>query len=107
MIYTHKTSGWKRESIGWGNYRVIPADGSGERKVAFMSAGSWANLANDDRAKENEDRVVLMEGKPLPEWAVRWLEGANAKQCGKSRDAFRSMLDRADFDADMRDANSY
>ena len=107
MERTHKASGWKRESIGYGNFLITPTDDSGQRKVAFMSAGSWANLSNDDRANQDNDRIVLIEGNPLPQWANDWLTNANAKSCAKARARFGAMVAQADFDADMRDANAY
>jgi hypothetical protein len=97
MKRTHKTTGWTREAIGYGNYRIEPTDGSGTRTVAFMSAGSWANLPNDNRANINSDRVVLMTGEPLPEWAVEWLTKANAKQCDHGRDALQAAIADADW----------
>jgi hypothetical protein len=92
-LRTHKASGWTREAIGFGNYRITPADGSGVREVAFMSAGSWANLPNDRREHADRDRVVLVSGEPLPAWALEWLEKANAKQCEHGRAAFRAALE--------------
>ena len=98
----HKASGWTRTAIGYGDYRIVPTDGSGDRIVAFMSAYSWANLPNDDRARETEDRVVLKSGAPLPEWAQTWLESANRRSCQPGRDALQAAIDDAD-DAPFRD----
>lgn len=92
---------------GSSRYLITPTDDSGARLVAFLSAGSWANYPNDDRAKQNEDRIVQLEGAPLPDWAVRWLTNANAKQCDRARSAFRSAVEQAGFDADLRDAQNY
>ena len=107
MVKTHKVSGWKRESIGYGNFRIIPTDDSGERKVAFLSAGSWANLPNDNRAEQGTDRVVLIEGNPLPQWAVEWLTKANAKSCQRARSEFGAAIEQADTDQWNRWSNDY
>ena len=107
MKKTHKASGWTRESIGYGNFTITPTDGTGNRTVAFMSAGSWANLANDDKAKQDNNRVVLVNGDPLPDWAMEWLNNANERSCWKARANFQAMLDQADFDQNMRDSDSY
>ena len=106
---THKVSGWTRTYCGDGssNWIITPTDNSGIRKVAFMSSGSWANLPNDDGANINQPRVVMVDGPPLPQWAMEWLDKANTKACWRSKAAFQSALDQADFDADMRDANAY
>jgi hypothetical protein len=97
---THKTHGWTRELIlkdgyGSGQFRIVPTDDSGPRIVALMSAGSWQNHPQDDRAKVNEDRVVLLEGQPLPDWAADWLHKVNAKSCGRAREAFQAAMDDA------------
>lgn len=107
IIKTHKISGWKRESIGWGNFRIIPADDSGERKVAFMSAGSWANLPDDSRAMQNINRVVLIDGAALPDWAMVWLNKANDKSCDSARENFDAMVNQADSDQWNRMSDSY
>ncbi len=104
---THKASGWTRTPTGWGNYSITPTDNSGERIVAFMSRGSWANLPNDDRANINTDRVILVSGEPLPEWAMAWLTAANAKSCAQARAAFQSAIEDADWNEARRDADSY
>jgi len=99
----HRASGWTRESVGdgSGNQRITPTDGSGERIVAFLSAGSWQNYPSDDRAKMETDRVVLLSGPSLPEWAMAWLEGANRKQQRGASASFRAMVADAD-DAPFR-----
>ena len=108
-IKTHKTSGWTRESLRDSSprFRITPTDDSGDRIVAMMSAGSWANYPQDDRELQDQDRVVLLEGAPLPEWALAWLNAANAKANARARENFRAAVERADFDADMRDSQSY
>ena len=94
----HKISGWTREVIpdGSSRYRIVPTDDSGERIVRFVSAHSWANDPADDRAQEDRDRVVLLEGAPLPAWADEWLTRANQKECENGRAAFRAALQDAD-----------
>lgn len=106
---THTKSGWTRTSLADGSmrWRITPTDNTGARIVSFMSAGSWANYPQDDRAQINSNRVILLEGAPLPDWAHAWLTAANNKSCGRAREAFQSAIDRADFDAGMRDANYY
>ena len=106
---THKASGWTREPLrdGSGKWRISPTNGSGERIVAFMSAGSWANYPEDNPAQKNEDRIVQLEGEPLPQWAVNWLTNANAKSCARARENFRAMIEQADFDEDRRNADMY
>lgn len=99
--YTHKQSGWVREAIGYGNYRIVPTDDSGIRTVAFMSANSWANLANDKRDDIGRDRVVLIDGP------ADWLDVANRKQCANGRAALRAAIDDADFNQDRRDSEDY
>jgi hypothetical protein len=88
-------------------YTIGAADGSGDRIVRFVSAHSWANDPADDRARQAEDRIVLLEGAPLPDWAIVWLEAANAKQCRGARAAFRAAIEDADAYQDRRDADSY
>lgn len=107
MKRTHKASGWTRESIGFGNFLITPTDGSGIRKVAFMSAGSWAGLANDKREDQHKNRVVLMEGNPLPEWAVKWLNDVNDKSCRKARETLAAMQEQADIDQWNKYSDSY
>jgi hypothetical protein len=106
-VRTHKATGWTREAIGWDNWRITPTDDSGVRVVAFMSAGSWGNLPNDDRANINTDRIVLTEGADLPAWAVEWLTKANAKSTANARSAFQAALDDADWNEARRDSDSY
>lgn len=104
---THKASGWTRTPTSYGNFCITPTDDSGDRIVAFMSRGSWANLPNDSRDKINTDRVVLIEGAPLPDWAIEWLTAANAKSCAQGRAAFQAAIDDADWNEARRDADSY
>ena len=101
--YTHKRSGWTRQAIGRGDWRITPTDGSDTRVVAFVGAGTWQNLPGDDKSRMWNDRIVLREGPPLPEWAVSWLTGAARAGAESARRAFRAALDDADFAADMRD----
>ncbi|HXU02807.1 MAG TPA: hypothetical protein VN903_17700 [Polyangia bacterium] len=68
-----------------------------------MSAGSWANLPNDDRAHVDRDRVVLVDGDPLPEWAITWLETVNHRSCERGREALRAAIDDADWHESSRD----
>ena len=105
---THKASGWTRTPTGHGLYRIEPTDAdreSGEvtRIVAFLSAGSWANYPHDDRARIEQDRVVLVEGDPLPAWAIAWLEGVNARSAERGREALRAAMDDAAWHEDSRD----
>ena len=100
---THKASGWTRTAQGFGQWLITPTDESGVRVVDFLSAGSWANHANDDRALIDTDRVVLLSGDPLPAFAVDWLTAANAKSCANARRAFRAALDDADWNEARRD----
>jgi hypothetical protein len=95
---THKASGWTRTNLqdGSSRWRITPTDGSGERIVRTLSAHSWQNDANDDRAHIGTDRVVLLDGPALPEWAVAWLTTANATECGRGRTNLRAMVDDAD-----------
>lgn len=105
MIRTHKASGWTREPIpdGSGCWRVTPTDTSGARIVRALSAHSWANDPHDDKARQHEPRIVLISGEPLPDWAIAWLETANAKACERARAAFQSALDDADWHESSRD----
>lgn len=98
MTYTHRGSKWTRESLRDGSSRWIvrPTDGSGDRTVRFLSAYSWQNDPNDDRALAHTDRVVLLEGDPLPDWAVVWLTDANAKRNTIARQVFRDAIADAD-----------
>jgi len=98
MTKIHKTTGWKRTAIGFGRFTITPADDSGSRIVHFMSAGSWQNLPNDDRANIDRDRVVLVDGPELPPWAREWLEKANALSCSRARSTFSAMMEQADSD---------
>lgn len=97
----HKTSGWTRTHLGHNTWRIVPTDDSGNRDVCFLSAGSWANLPQDDRAREHEDRVILLSGATLPAWAQTWLETAHARSCARGRAAFRAALDDADWNDDQ------
>jgi hypothetical protein len=101
---THKASGWTRERTEGisGRWRVTPTDGTGPRIVAFMSGHSWANLPNDSMSKMHEERVVLVSGEPLPEWAQTWLEGANLRECERAREQFRRMVLDAELAEDQR-----
>ena len=101
--YTHKTMGWTRTALGYGNWRIVPTDGTGDREVAFLSAHSWANLPNDDRANIDIDRVVLTSGEPLPSWAVEWLEKVNLANCAKARRAFDDAIADADWNEARRE----
>ena len=107
LTRTHKPTGWTRTPIGYGNFKIEPTDGSGTRVVAFMSAGSWGNYPNDDRANIDRDRVVLLEGEQLPDWAMDWLTKANAKSCANARAAFRDAIADADWNECRRDAGDY
>lgn len=80
----------------------MPTDGSGDRVVELLSAGSWSNNPKDDKANANADRVILCDGPELPDWAMAWLTAANAKSCANARSAFRAAMDDAD-DAPWRD----
>jgi hypothetical protein len=102
---THKASGWTRTPTRDMSmcYIITPTDGSGDRKVRFMSAHSWANDANDDKARQDQDRVVLVEGAPLPAWATEWLDAANRKACAGARAAFQSACDDADWHSSAQD----
>lgn len=97
-IYTHKETGWTRQSTadGSGRFTVTPTDDSGARIVRLLSAGSWQNDPNDDRARQDTDRAVLIEGAPLPSWAQAWLDGAAAKTFGRARESLRAALQDAD-----------
>lgn len=97
ITHTHKISGWQRIAEGYGNWRIVPTDRTGDRIVAFMSRHSWANLPNDDRANIDQDRIVLVSGDPLPAWAVDWLTKANAKSCDRGRAAFEAAIADADW----------
>jgi hypothetical protein len=101
---THKASGWTREPIGYGRFTIMPTDASGTREVMFLSAGSWQNLPNDDRANIDRDRVILVSGEPLPEWAQTWLEQANARSCENGREGLRAAIDDADANYFGRDS---
>jgi len=105
--YTHKLSGWTRTIIADGSMRqtITPTDDSGVRIVRFLSAHSWANDPNDNKADSDKDRVVLLDGPDLPEWAVQWLALANAKSCSRARDAMHAAIADADFDQDRRDSD--
>lgn len=96
MVKTHKQSGWQREPIGFVQHRITPTDNSGVRIVAFYGAGDWHNDPFDDRARQDEDRVILQSGNPLPDWAMDWLETVNHRQREAARERFRAALDDAD-----------
>jgi hypothetical protein len=102
-VYTHKATGWTRTAIGFGQFRVTPTDDSGDRIVAFMSAHSWQNLPNDSKDRIDVDRVVLVSGAALPDWAIEWLDRANAKSCQSGRAALRSAIADADWHTSARD----
>ncbi len=93
---THKETGWKRTTDGRGIWTITPTDDSGPRTVAFMGAGSWANYPQDDRANIERDRVVLLAGEQLPDWANSWLETVNHRSCERGREALRAAIDDAD-----------
>ncbi len=99
---THKASGWTRTNTGDMSacWRITPTDDTGDRIVRFLSRHSWANDANDDRAKMDTDRIVLISGEALPQWAIEWLTNANRKACQQGRDALRAAIDDADMNAD-------
>lgn len=103
LTKTHKATGWTRTALGYGNWRITPTDGSGDRTVAFMSRGSWANLPHDDKANSDRDRIVLVDGPALPDWAVEWLTRANAASCQRGRDALRAAIDDADWNEARRE----
>jgi hypothetical protein len=100
---THKATGWTRTPLGWGKWQIVPTDGSGDRVVDFVSRGSWGNLPNDRREDQHKDRIVLVSGEPLPDWAIAWLTAANAKSCASGRAALQAAIDDADWHADSRD----
>lgn len=107
--YTHRESGWTRESLADGSmcWRVGPADGSEPRIVRFLSAHSWQNDPADDRANAGKDRVVLISGPELPPWTVEWLQIAVRKSSANGRLALRAAIDDADWNEDRRNADSY
>ena len=108
MTRTHKVTGWTRTSLpSCGCQRITPTDGSGDRIVRFQSAHSWANDPNDDRANIGTDRVVLISGEPLPDWAMAWLTGVNSKSCNNGRAALRAAIDDADWNEDRRTWGDY
>ena len=98
-VHTHKQHGWTRadDGTGAGRYTISPTDGSGDRVVMFMGAGDWANLPQDDRDRQDEDRVVLLSGDPLPAWAATWLDKANRRQKEIGRAAYQAAMDDADM----------
>jgi hypothetical protein len=105
MTKTHMASGWIRTSLGQGIWRIEPPaaiDAGGARTVRFMSRHSWMNDPADDRANQGKDRVVLITGEPLPDWAQVWLETVNARMMTQARAAFQAAIDDAD-DAPFRD----
>ena len=119
-IYTHKTTGWTRTATADGSMRWIvrpcfinpqtghfwrtPEQDAGaeDRIVRFLSAHSWANDPNDSKDRQDEDRIVLLDGEPLPAWCIEWLEKANRKSCANGRAALQAAIDDAD-NAPFRD----
>lgn len=100
MKYTNKEFGWTREKTNdcTTNHIITPNDGSGVRIVAFLGAGDWNNLPNDNRALQNTDRAVLISGSTLPDYAQKWLNRICSNQKEKAREAFRAMMvDANDF----------
>jgi hypothetical protein len=104
--HVHKTTGWRR-IVENGLWTIEPTDTSGPRIVRPLSAGSWQNDPNDDPANQTRDRIVLLSGVPLPDWAAAWLETVNHRECERARQTFRAIVDRADWDESMRDAWRY
>lgn len=100
--YTHKKSGWTRQGVD-GSYgsrtRITPTDDSGERIVTVMHPGEWQNLDQDDKAREDELRVVVIEGAPLPEWTERWL----LKVAQRDLEIAEANFQAQSFDADMNE----
>lgn len=99
--YSHKTQKWTRAAVlrdgfASGFWKITPTDGSGDRLVEFLSAGSWSNNPKDDKKNERMDRIVLCDGPALPDWAFLWLQKANAKDCENAREAFRAAMDDTD-----------
>ncbi len=111
MDRTHKVSGWRRVSEPAGDatagrtgaWRIIPTDGTGDRVVMPMSAGSWCHLPGDTEAARETDRIILMSGAPLPDWAAAWVLGAWQRDMRHARAAFQAALDDADSNAFGRD----
>ncbi len=95
---THKASGWARTNLQDGTMRwvVTPTDGSGDRIVKFLSAGTWQKDPGDDRANADTDRWILLDGPALPDWAAAWLTFAVTKQSERGREALRAAIDDAD-----------
>lgn len=77
-------------------WRVTPRDGSGDRVVKFLSAGTWQKDPGDDIANADSDRWIGLEGPPLPEWAMAWLDFAVKKQGERSREHLRAAIEDAD-----------
>ena len=102
-LHTHKLSGWTRTHTGGQRWSVTPTDTSGDRIVEFRGAGCWTNNPADDVARRDDDRVVLISGDPLPDWAITWLENACRKQSEQCRAALRAALDDADWNASARE----
>lgn len=104
---THKASGWQREPCGGGgmDWLITPTDDSGPRVVAFLSAHTWQNHANDSRERIGQDRIVLVSGAALPDWAADWLETANRKYCARARAALRAAIEDADWNEARRDSD--
>lgn len=102
-VYTHKISKWTRQHISCNDWRITPADDSGERVVAFLAAGTWQNLPNDNPAHTWDDRIVVVSGPPLPDWAVSWLTGAARAVAESGRRELARLIAQADFDEAMRE----
>lgn len=96
MTRTHTTSQWTRTSTGHGFYTICREDGTVAATVVFLSAGDWRNLDADDHAQQHTDRVVQIDGEPLPAWAMDWLTAANRRQKAQARETLRAMQDDAD-----------
>ena len=103
LTRTHKTTGWTRTPEGFGIYRIGATDGTPDRRVKFLSPGTWQNDPGDDRANIGTPRVLLLDGPALPPWAVEWLDKINARQCERAQDDFRAALDDAALHSDSRD----
>jgi hypothetical protein len=99
----HKASGWKRTAQGFGRWLIEPTDDSGPRTVEFLSAGTWQNLPTDRREDKDRDRVVLIEGDPLPPWAMDWLTTAVIRSTEQARERLRAAIDDADWNESSRD----
>ena len=96
--YTHKASKWTRTLLSGqaGTWTITPTDDSGVRTVRFISRYGWANDPNDSKANQDVDRVVLIDGAPLPDWAATWLDKAHRKSCEDARARLQDAIDDAD-----------